>query len=339
MKPKSSVYKFLLPLVLIILIAIIGGFLWKGKMNDNQGAALNAIPPISTNCHLVIGPNGMPVAPTPSVTVTGPIANTVYVSGQSVHVTWTMCGISTTAQGTVRLTKISGTGVTSYGPFAVTGSQGSYDIPIAALPGIFDGSSGVQVGIYQATVAYGATSGLSANFIIKYTKTGLEIQFGTQNGPFTGSDSVNHQLTMDIPVTVMAVGHDIYIDKDLFSSVPLTTIGGQIVTFTQGIYNGSNPMTPTNFNSTFVSNPVLQLAATVFGQPAITQVAQTLTNTYLLKAGQKQVLNIHSVVKVSPGSNCVYSKFDQFSFALSDVNGTMSEPLYANFGAGGCFTY
>ncbi len=340
-KHKKSLAVFI-PVVALIFAGIIVVSSNKAEVASQGKADFNTAVNIqipARSCRFSMGPNGRPVPPAPAVTVTSPTANQTFVSGQLVPVTWTLCGIATNAQGILTLTKVSGTGQTTYGPFAITGSQSSFNVPIAALPGIYDGDANTQLGLYRATVAYGATTGTSANFSIQHTKTGLQIVWGAPNGSVTGNDSARHQLIMDTVVTVKAVGADIYIDKDVLKNVPLSTTGAQIATFTQGINNGSNPMTPTAFTSTFVSGPTFKLSGSLFGQPAFTQNAQTLTNTYLLRAGQQQVLDISSVVQVPPGPNCAYSIFSQFSFALSDINGNMSEPLepMTYRSSGGCF--
>ncbi len=90
MKPQKQTIKYAFGIILIIAVIVAGYFMLKGKTIAG-GASLRNIPAISTGCRPTIGPNGVPVAPAPSIKVISPNGGEVYQAGQQIKVLWSSC--------------------------------------------------------------------------------------------------------------------------------------------------------------------------------------------------------------------------------------------------------
>lgn len=314
MKPQASFRRVLLPGLPIILIVLVGMFLWKGKMNDNQNAALY-------NTNLLACPFNSTV---PQVRIYQPNGGETFYSGQTILVKWGKCHIPAGTTGTLVLTKVGGSGPVTYGPFSVTSSQSQLNIPIAPLPGVFNGSN-ATTGVYTATITYGTTAdGSDSNFFIVQSPVGVQMIHGNNLGSYAANGQF--QATLSIQYPLKAMGADIYLDKDVLVNAASTALGGQQIKLQEYITTGNGVLgASTVFDAQVISPPTLSV---------ITPNISLLPNgTYKIPAGQEVIFKITTQLKTPASATAPYHRavlmtWSGFGFALSDVNGNMIELNY-----------
>ncbi len=327
MNPTISKFKkFLLPAILVLVALVVLLITWKWKDMSNQQAALYNTNAIQSACMIQIGSNGLPIPGTPSVRVISPNGGETYYSGQTIVVKWSKCSIPSGTVGSLVLTRLNGTGPVTYGPYAITTAQSTYSIQIPTLPGVYNGTNGIQ-SMYRATVTYGAVTDNSDNiFTIEKTPIGVMFDFGPNTGAWAANGQSQASLWVQFPLR--AVGADMYLDKDVLLNTAASVLGGQHVTMKEYItVPGSGVVgAQTSFDAQVTTPPTLAVVT-----PNITLLPG---GTYKIPVGQEVIFKIYAAVHVPVGATAPYHRalsleWKQFGLAISDINGTFIEPNYA----------
>lgn len=304
----------------VVLFSAVLVFTKKTSVGNNLGAQVYPLPGSGSS----IGTGSVGCASlAPWVQVNTPAANQVYVSGQKINVTWSSCGIPGTASGTLVLTRVSGSGPMTMGPYTITGSQSSYATPaIAMLPGVYNGSN-ATTGTYKATVTYGSIIGNSNNFLIMQAPLGLELQYGP-NYYFGTVGNGQSQVYFEQWVAVKALGQDIYLDKDTILNSSLTN--AQTTTLKE-FYVGAN-------NSVGAAAP---LDAVILAAPVLAPVTAGMTlqpgGTYKIPVGTIAQFKITTMIgrpttAVAPYQRWVTFAWTGFGFAVSDMTANLYQAAY-----------
>jgi hypothetical protein len=326
MNKGTPVIKYVLGLVILAAVIVAIVFIIKGKnveqdasiykVTDLKGASASpsattpsslttsarAVPPVSVGCTPTMGPNGIPVAPTPSIRVISPNGGETYQAGQQITVKWTSCNIPGSQM--IRLNLLNVTGNTAAG-WVDTPNDGSEvlfvhspvfinaNVPI--FPGMpFGNHYKVRASMTNPTPSMQPADTSDSTFTINGpTQSGITIgSVGTPTIQVAqpGGSQTHSMVTYIIPFSVTAFGQTAYIPANaqavtiasptnkiqfcVDATTACAAAGNAIINYT-----GSNPVMPTaNGNYQIPNGQTMnfQLIATYVPSSAISTRASLL---------------------------------------------------------------